>query len=105
MTEDEQIQKTMELCDRLHPIIDRSLRRLVTEHGLAVSTSVITNLAVGMTVQAMLLADSMGADADQVHDVIAKESREQFEVFHSHYEAKDLLARAMSSPTCSPTKH
>ena len=105
MTEEEEIKLTMEICQRLHPILHRAIGRLVVKHGNAVSTSVITNIAVGMTVQAMLLVDAMGADADHVHSVITQEAAEQFKVYLSHYEAKDLLARAMASPTCSPSKH
>ncbi len=105
MTEDEEIKKIMEICNRLSPIIQRFLDRMLKEHGDTVTLSVVCNLAVGMGAQAMLIARARGGDEDHILEVMSKEIEERFRIFQSAFEMQSVLERAMSSPSCSPTKH
>jgi hypothetical protein len=105
MTEDDEIKVIMNICNRVNPIIQRYLDGLLKDFGDTVTLSVVCNLAVGMGAQAMLIARARGGDEDHMLDVMYKETQERFRIFQSTYEMQSVLDRAMSNPSCSPTKH
>jgi hypothetical protein len=105
MSEDEEIKKVMEICNRMNPVIQRALNRMFKDYGDTVTLSVVCNLAVGMGAQAMLISRAKGGDEDHMLDVMYKETQERFRIFQSTYEMQSVLDRAMSNPSCSPTKH
>lgn len=105
MSEDEEIKKVMEICNRMNPVIQRALNRMFKDYGDTVTLSVVCNLAVGMGAQAMLIARARGGDEDHMLDVMHKETQERFKIFQSAFETQSVLEKAMSNPSCSPTKH
>jgi hypothetical protein len=105
MTEDDEIKVIMNICNRVNPIIQRYLDGLLKDFGDTVTLSVVCNLAVGMGAQAMLIARARGGDEDHMLDVMHKETQERFKIFQSAFETQSVLEKAMSNPSCSPTKH
>lgn len=94
-----EIARVGEILDRLEPVVQRHISRMIDAEGSNITLSVSSNIATSMIVMSLLMIHERGGDVDQFMKVVLHEIKGKFdeamvEVQSAKQEIKDQIAQA-----------
>jgi hypothetical protein len=102
-------EKTMEtvirICEKLHPIMQKHLIKLMDDHGPEVATSVVSSVVANLFAHVITMVEIRGGDIDQYVQIMMKEISQKQHEMSAKVQTQSILEKMIlpSGPgTCSP---
>ena len=94
---DKEMERVVELCRRLEPIMNKFIVRLIDRDGPDVAVSVVSNVATTFMAHAITMIETRGADVDQFVKILMHEVKNKYDVASSQVQAASIMSKIMSA--------
>jgi hypothetical protein len=91
MSLEKDVERVGEILDRLVPMVERYIHRLVAQHGPTVAISVASNTATTLMAYALTVVSRNGGDADEMWRLLRMEVVNKTATLQIHNEQSHTL--------------
>lgn len=103
--DEEKAAQVLRICEKLHPILQKHLIKLMAEQGPEVSISVVTSVVINLMAHAITMVEVRGGDIDQYVRIIMQEVSQKQHELSAHVQTRAAIDKMLtpSGPsTCRP---